>query len=214
VIEDLTYAAAHRDWMGYAKDLELTVLHDDGLYRHLRFRSPNGWFSYDLVTWPGHLYVGGGLDGYTFVRLDDMFTFFADSNEGRINPSYWQEKITAAGRPAREWSPELFKSAVVEHFWSRRERFPKALPLWSKIREELLRTSDWEVSVSEYADTARAALDAFYYYSDDHGEFTFGDWQEWNTTEWSPHYLRACWAIVWGISQYRAQTATAVGGAR
>jgi hypothetical protein len=38
------------------------VLHDDGLYRHLRFARPDrsaSWF--DIVTWPGSLAVRGDM---------------------------------------------------------------------------------------------------------------------------------------------------------
>lgn len=42
----------------------MTVLHDDGLYRHLRFVQPDRsgyWF--EIVTWPGSLAVRGEMGG-------------------------------------------------------------------------------------------------------------------------------------------------------
>src|SRR5690348_12248442 len=70
---------------------ELTILHGDGLYRHIRMQKPGtGMYHYDLVTWPGYLAISGDLDSYVFSRVRDMFTFF----RGRgINPSYWAEKV-------------------------------------------------------------------------------------------------------------------------
>ncbi len=32
--------------------------------------------------------------------------------------------------------------------------------------------------------------------------FQFHDWTEWDLTDWSWHYLRACNAVAWGVRQY------------
>jgi hypothetical protein len=210
--EDFTYARSHRDWMGYAKGLELTVLHDDGLYRHLRWRGPS-CFWFELVTWPGHLYLGGDVHDYAFSRTADMFEFFGAGLSGvkpeDINPDYWAEKITA-GEPPREYSPAKFRAAVVDGFLQARHRFPKAMPLWELVREELLLDD-----VADDQERARAALADFSFFSAvDDRRFEFSDWWDWDIKDWDTHYLRACWAIVWGIGQYRAQTAAAIGGAR
>jgi hypothetical protein len=201
------YADSYRDFLTYTKGLEMTVLHDEGLYRHLKFKDATGWFGYTLVTWPGHLYVGGGLDAFTFARIPDMFSFFTSGvsgvEPGRINPSYWAEKITAAATPARCHSPEKFRSAVVQDFLAARHRFPIALPFWEQVRDDLLNDD-----VPDYEEHARAAVDRFDYYDlDTRRHFQFSDWWEWDTKDWSVHYLRACHAIVWGINQYRAAVA-------
>lgn len=55
----------------------LTILRDDGLYRHLRFKRPGTMTCYfDLVTWPGHLAYVGDMGDYVFTRVEDMLTFF------------------------------------------------------------------------------------------------------------------------------------------
>jgi hypothetical protein len=80
-----------RDTAGH----ELTVLHDDGLYRHLRLRAPRTseyWF--DLITIPGALIFRGDGKSFTFARLEDMFEFFR-GRPGRINAHYWAEKLTS-----------------------------------------------------------------------------------------------------------------------
>src|SRR5580692_6155935 len=82
---------------------EMTVLHDDGLYRHLRFmqvitdeltgkQSRSSFYWFDLVTWPGNLVINGDMETFAFARSDDMFGFFRGD---RINPGYWAEKVRA-----------------------------------------------------------------------------------------------------------------------
>ncbi|MCX4543831.1 hypothetical protein [Streptomyces sp. NBC_01565] len=36
---------------------EMTVLHEDGLYRHLRFATPKGYYAFDLVAWKHKLVI-------------------------------------------------------------------------------------------------------------------------------------------------------------
>ena len=54
---------------------EMTVLHSDGLYRHVHFQqrshSWNQWF--DLVTWPGNLTIRGDMGTWTFSRVEDKY---------------------------------------------------------------------------------------------------------------------------------------------
>jgi hypothetical protein len=76
---------------------EMTVLQDDGgVYRHLRFRHPGTViYSFNLITWPGHLAIAGDCGAFMFARTHDMFEFFEASTNGAINPHYWSEKLTA-----------------------------------------------------------------------------------------------------------------------
>lgn len=80
---------------------EMTVLRDDGVYRHLRFKGPgSSAYCFDLVTWTGHLAITGDMGANMFCRLDDMFEFFrTDRLHGghTINPGYWSEKLQCAG---------------------------------------------------------------------------------------------------------------------
>ncbi|MEV0367566.1 hypothetical protein [Nocardia fusca] len=194
------YEDSYRSFLGYAKKHEMTVLHDNGLYRHIRFHTPGnscGWFQ--LVTWPGYLSITGDFESYTFCRVEDMFDFFADSGAGwRINPDYWEEKLVASS-VVRAHSPEKFRQQVVDYFWEARHRFPgEAADLFREIREDVL-------AYEEYGETARGALDSFRYRGKDGSRlFEFSDWYEWDLTDWSIHYLRACHAIVWGINRYRS----------
>src|SRR3954463_11871038 len=80
-------------------DHQMTIVHDDGLYRHLRFRNPNRTWNYwfDLITYPGGLTFQGDGESFTFRRLEDMFEFFRQPANATINPSYWGEKLTGRG---------------------------------------------------------------------------------------------------------------------
>jgi len=96
---------------------EMTVLHDDGLYRHLRFSSNSrgyGEYWFDLITWPGCLTIRGDYgDAYTFTRLRDMFEFFRGKG---INPHYWSEKLDNHRQSATEYSEAVFRQIVCELF--------------------------------------------------------------------------------------------------
>ncbi|QWF85683.1 hypothetical protein [Amycolatopsis sp. CA-230715] len=98
------YAEAYAGFLRSTADHGLVILQDDGLYRHLRVQKPNTrMWSWDVVTWPGHLATSGDIaDGYIFARNPDMLTFFelpqwqqhyySDGAPG-IDVRYWAEKI-------------------------------------------------------------------------------------------------------------------------
>lgn len=102
---------------------EMTVLHDDGLYRHLRFvridtaddgtqsRSSLYWF--DLATWPGVLVINGDMGSYTFggTTEKDMLVFFRGKQQ--INPGYWGQKVRG-DMGLREYSEDAFCEHVTE----------------------------------------------------------------------------------------------------
>lgn len=175
---------------------ELNVLHEKGLYRHLRFTSnPNGYGEYwfDLVTWPGCLTIRGDYgDAYTFSRLPDMFEFFR-SKRGGINPHYWSEKLDGGRTAAKEYSEDLFRQLVVEHFVDSVRWGETPHGLGKEIRAEILN--------QDLADEheARALLESFEFKG-----FEFHDVWEWNFHDYDWSFLWACHAIVWGIAQYDA----------
>lgn len=104
-----------RDTAGH----QMTVLHEDGLYRHLRFRNPrSSEFWFELITWPGCLTIRGDYgDAYTFARIPDMFEFFR-SRSGRINPHYWAQKLDGHRQSAKTYSEDAFRQIVCELFVS------------------------------------------------------------------------------------------------
>ncbi|MFI1580075.1 hypothetical protein [Embleya sp. NPDC020630] len=137
---------------------EMTVLHDEGLYRHLRFAKPapeGSMFWWELVTWPGCLAVRGDMGGeWIFTRLPDMFRFFR-SDGGEINPWYWSQK-TELGRSACEvYDEAVFRQVVTEHFVDAVRYGDAPRGLGKALRAEVL---DQDLSNE---DEARALLEEF-----------------------------------------------------
>lgn len=184
---------------------QMTVLHDDGLYRHLHFQAPETssyWF--DLVTWPGKLAFTGSMDGYVFSRITDMFAFFREP-VSYINPGYWAEKIVDGRERVEQYSMDVFKETVIEHVEQVADNYPAGL--LAAVKAEVLGSdSDYNI---EYEEDAREALNTFRFEGAAAGivkgvEFRFTNTWEWNFRDWDWTYLWACHAIQWGIRQYDA----------
>ena len=182
----------------FARDVakhQLTVLHDDGLYRHLRFRRPESSFDwFDLVTWPGVLAINGDMGGYVFSRVTDMLTFFRAAsgwNHNTINPQYWAEKVKAHDG-IRRYSEERFRQLVIEHFVDAVKSGHAPAGLGRAVREEILDSDE-----IAYEDGACRALRDF-----EHKGFRFEDTWEWDLSEYTHQYLWCCHAIQWGVEQY------------
>jgi hypothetical protein len=186
---------------------QMTVLHDDGLYRHVRFRSPdNGFYWFDLVTWPGHLAFTGDMTGYTFARERDMFGFF---RMGRgINPQYWAEKLVTDRDSVKRWSEDACREHIADAVRDLGGEHPG---LWRDVKDQILDDIGAELS---FADTALPLLrDYTYTYTtrlDPVGPkqpvtvAPFENAWEWNLTDYDWSFLWACHAIAWGIAQYDA----------
>ncbi len=139
-------------------DHELTVLHDDGLYRHIRCRSPkNSFYWFDLITWPGYLAFVGDGTAFTFARLPDMFEFFRGSAwDGQPNLSYWAEKVRSDRESLREYSIDLFAARVAEELSEAEEGYPGVTAAWAEKSGGFY--SEYN---TEYEHEAREALDVF-----------------------------------------------------
>lgn len=190
------YADAADRFRRDTADHEMTVLHGDGLYRHLRFRDPTSSFSwFDLITWPHNLAINGGMGSYAFSRMEDMFEFFRG---GDINPGYWAEKLRAAGQDGvKSYSEDRFRQIVTEHV---EEADDPALTVAAK--EQILDNEG-----IHYESGAWAALNAF-----DYADFRFRDIWEWDLRDYTEQFLWCCHAIRWGIAQYDAAKAVAPNG--
>jgi hypothetical protein len=177
---------------------KLTVLHDDGLYRHLRFAQPrpaSSMYWFDLITWPGSVTVRGDIgESYTFSRLPDMFEFFR-GRVGSINPGYWSEKLDGHRDSARTYSEEVFAQVV-----------------WTYVREGgegrrgLAKAVQRDIFDTGYCcdeQTARDALECFEYEG-----FKVHDVWELSFHDFTWEFLWACHGIVWGIAQYDAAKAS------
>jgi hypothetical protein len=185
---------------------EMTVLHDDGLYRHLRFKQADGssFYWYDVTTWPGALAITGDCGAFVFRRIEDMLTFFESSTE-RINPSYWAQKLVAPNgtRSVREYSEEIARKRVAEWLSDVREWDDLSdddfASLKANVEDQILSREEmgWE-------DGCHGLLRDF-----EHGRRQIIDSWEWDLTEWDWQFLWCCWAIVKGVGQYRQATAKA-----
>lgn len=189
-----------RDTAGH----QMAVLHEDGLYRHLKFTDPEGsFYRFDLVTWPHNLMLRG--DGFSFAfsvyPTEDMFDLFRRSASGGINPGYWQEKVTAGRGEVEGYSEEFFKQQVAEELKTAEEFYPGVTAAWQAKAEGFHAEYN-----TEYEETAREALADFEYLPD--GQFgeawSFRYTDEWRLSDFSWEFLLACHAIVWGIGQYDA----------
>ncbi|MER5322395.1 hypothetical protein [Streptosporangium roseum] len=185
---------------------EMQVLHDDGLYRHIRFQDPSTscrWF--ELVTWPGKLAFTGDMDGYVFSRSPDMFDFFRSSSSwGDINPTYWDEKVVASRDRVMTFSQDLFNQQVADDLKDAEESYPGVTEAWNEKVNGFLAEYN-----TEHEHDARAALDDFEYLPEgDSGEpFRFYDTWEWRLKDYDWSFLWACHAIMRGIAQYDAKKA-------
>lgn len=199
--------AARERFVGDTEAHEMTVLRDDGLYRHLRFRKPGtSVYYFDLVTWPGYLAIVGDAGDYVFSRTEDMFEFFGpkgarggfeDARWG-INPQYWSEKLQAPSpRAAERYSYDLFRAHVIE--WFENAKIELEDYEAEELREELQRQVIDRSDVFDSENRAHAVLAEF----ECKGHRIHDSW-EWNLREYDSRFLWCCWAIVWGVSQYRA----------
>lgn len=197
----------------------LEIVHDDGLYRHLRARrrprnktSASSLYWFDIITWPGSLAIRGdyGSD-YVFSRDPDMFAFFRQRN-GRINPSYWAEKTSGGCRAAKSYSEDALRLNIAEELRREYESLDleprESRDHMRELREEVRDVffDDWD-GCSRFEESAHRALDDFSFVSTAGRKFQFEDWYEWDLREWDWSYLWACHAIVWAINGYDAAKA-------
>ena len=188
------------------KDHEMAVLHDDGLYRHLRFtrmteqedetRKPSPYW-FELVTWPGCLAVNGDMGSYVFSRLPDMFEFFRGHEP---NQSYWAEKLCGV-RQVREYDEEHFRQHILDDVKDAVEAGTAPDGLSEAVREQVL-----DADGTTWEQGARRILDDFAYLPPDAEpgaepwRFT-GAWK-WDLSEYTHQFLWCCCAIPWGIGVY------------
>jgi hypothetical protein len=152
----------------------LTVLHDDGEYRHLRFQHPSGHRLYwsEVETTPGRCTVV--VDGFTYTFRGTL----AEIAEPDAGPDYWASRLAPNHRAtARQYSPIVCQRAIADHLSNALEHDqPPGLEM--AARRALLK----EQFFSEQE--AREAIVAF-----EHEGFRFENAWDWPLTDFDPAYL-------------------------
>jgi hypothetical protein len=187
------------DEASFLKDVaghEMTVRHDDGLYRSARFCKPKSWsMGFDITTWPGYLCISGDMGCYVFSRVPDMFEFFRCDIPGKtglhVDLGYWAQKVAAADRAdgLKEYSPDLFRAGIAR-WLDDAEASPE---LRKAVADEVLAYAD-----DGEHEAMRAALDF------EHEGFRFDDFYEVAVREFTYRFVWACYAIAWAVTKYDA----------
>lgn len=184
---------------------QLTIIRDEGIYRHLRFKDPDTTNQYfDIVTWPGTLCYNGDMGTYVFSRLTDMFEFFRGGQDKyQISYGYWAEKLQAIDKRTgvSKFSPRLFKENIKDRFDSWAEGFRDddsekeelIANVWQQVEDEILYYADDNEHVTQQA--------TYDFYHSAHTSL-FQDFYEYDCTEYTYQFLWCCWALRWGIALY------------
>jgi hypothetical protein len=190
---------------------QMTVLRDDGLYRHLRFGRPGSLaMHFDLMTYPGGMLYRGDMGAFVFERLDDMFEFFR-TDGGRINPGYWSSKLAAVDQDGvTQFDGEQFDREIKREVltWCRdnahRTTKDERRDLWDAVLDDVI-----GVSPSGDEGAKKNAAGEFSHYIRSHNirrsipiHFSFDSPWEMGSDSYTPRFLWCCHALVWGIAKY------------
>ncbi|MFJ5090011.1 hypothetical protein [Streptomyces sp. NPDC088674] len=177
---------------------EMTVLHDDGLYRHLRFENPeNGSFgAFELITWPYNLVAKTGwVFHFDIDATEDIFEVFRRTAfPGDINPSYWQEKVRAGRDEIEDFDETSFERQVKGYVVEAIRSGDAPRGIGAEVTRDIFEWGD----ISHEAG-ARRELEDFHYEG-----WSFGDTADWDFTEYTPGFLHTCCAIRRGVDLHDA----------
>ena len=184
------------------KNHELTIHQNNEVYRHLTFATPNDCDKYfNITTFPNYLVITGDMGALVFSRLHDMFNFFR-SDDLRINPDYWAEKIEST---SYEVSIDIYSEFDIDEVKARAQEY-----LDDFIRDNELSDEDesalrfkLETSVlsAEYEHEIIDRIINFGCYG-----FDFEDFEWWDCRTHRYRYIWLCYAIVWGIKKFDEAT--------
>lgn len=184
----------------------MSIVRDDGIYRHLVFQQPeHGWLHrFEIVTWPGVLCIRGDVGTYVFSRTHDMFGFFRAPTGGDdlyINDSYWSEKLIASdcsgrrGDGVMRYDPDMFRDEVNRRYVKHVRQHMRGMP---DERRSLRAALDDEVlAYAEEETEARRAAGSF-----EHEGFALRDFWEVDCSDYTVYFMWSLYAIAWAIRQY------------
>ena len=181
------------------KNHELTIHQNNGVYRHLTFANPNDCDKYfNITTFPNHLVITGDMGTLVFSRLYDMFNFFR-SDDLRINPDYWSEKIQSTTHEAQIASYSKFDLEQAKK--NAQEYLNTYLEDNDDLSEEdrtlLLEDFELEILRSEDEYEIVEAISNFNFKDFEFDEFRMDD-----CSVYTYSYIWLCYAIVWGIKKF------------
>ena len=181
------------------KNHELTIHQNNGVYRHLAFKNPDGYNRYfNITTFPNFLVITGDMGALVFFRVnDDMFNFFR-SDDLKINPDYWAEKIQSTSWRAKDASFSEFDIDIIKAYAKEAlDDFLKDNMLSRFDKEELLEEFDWKILKSEDEYEIIEEIRNF-----NCNGFNFVEFSEENYRVHTYAYIWLCYAIVWGIQKF------------
>lgn len=185
----------------------MTVLRDDGVYRHLSFCQPDHqWLHrFEIITWPGALCIRGDVGTYVFSRVHDMFEFFRSSmttfDKLYINDGYWAEKLIASecngrrGAGVMRYDPDLFVNEVKRRFVDHVRLNMRGMP---EERRDLRRAIEDEVLA--YAEDETGAMRAASEF--EHEGLRLSDFWEVDVHAYTVHFIWSLYAISWAVWMY------------
>ena len=195
---------------------KLTVVHDDGVYRHLVFRDPqHSFYWFELITTPGQLVFSGDGESFVFRRTTDMFQFFRSGlgRDGSVhtNPGYWSEKLSSDRDSVKSFQDDLFVQLVweqAEHLIEQEYVKPDQADRFRQaIKDDIV-----EGGLCSTAEEAYRTVEEFSFYNDASKEFDyrhqadvrFEDAWEWfsGSKGFDWWFLWALHGIVHGIARY------------
>jgi hypothetical protein len=195
-------------------------LHDDGVYRHLRFRKPGTMcMHFDLITWPGYLCYTGDMGTFVFTRVYDMLDFFRTKRRAdgsfSIDHRYWAEKCEGQDKcdGLREFDPDAFKREITKQ---RRGLFVS----YAKYMDADMRRDFWG-ELEDVKNSANGGEHAAYAVVQDwsfeinkpsrwsHGnEYIHIDTDDFpSCKQYTMRFLWCCQALAWAIEKYDAAKA-------
>ena len=209
----MKYSCTKEHFLNDVLNHKMEILHDDGLYRHIRY-SNNGSnvYRFDITTWAGYLCISGDMGCCVFSRVPDMFGFFVDEdtnfdNPNIINPSYWEEKIqsVASYKGVKEFSSNLFRNNIIEIATRYYDEGSVSLggadeEEFKAKKTECLNELEWQVF--SYLDDEPDECAYKRAYEFEFEGFTIYSEDLTNSEEYTFHYIWLCYAIVWGIMEY------------
>lgn len=190
-------AASKEHFDAETAEHQMTVAHDaspEAPYRHLRFTAPGSLYNFEVVTWPGHLHVGGQIESVTFARLHDMMDFFRG---GGINPDYWGQKVVAG--KVRGFSRDVFTQSVLKELLT-------TLAGYSEADQQVIKAEAYLDLLSNDPGSTAFAQELLSNFTVDLPSgrtYDFGpDWWEIPIEGYDHHFLMACHAVKHAVDTY------------